>query len=393
MKNQVIDYAMRIMMKKSRLIRLLLLIPLSAFSQEVSIVRDSQYEWTCETDQGEVISGHTRQDKAFQSCINASFSSSKRTIVRGGTFRVETTAPTTPPPDPGPDPIPPDPDPVPPDPEPKPQVTFGPVTSLTEYPATIGALKQNTFRWEITFTLNSLPTTGRMGLASRDQSGTLQVGHLSLYVEPNGVLILRHQDACPNCGGSGESFKLIATTAIQAGEEYTVVASMSSSQGTSLWVEGVMEAHDPRSWGLDKNNLPLIVGGLCTICKPNDVPPIGPRYPIDGTVFMAIYDDALPLPQLSGHVTLRWEMPTHYVPTEEQKLAGLPGDPIKDGDIAKTSLFRDGQWFVDIDPDVLSHEVTNLMVGQEYCFTGTVTTGNCCGTKESIHSEPVCRTP
>lgn len=356
-----------------------------AQAAEVSSVRDSQYEWQCEDADGNLVSGHTRQDKAFQSCFNAALADGATYYVRGGSWRVSATGTTAPPPEP-----PPDPDPPPPDPAPTPQVTFGPLSTLTEFPANIGALKQDTFRWEVTFTLNDV--SGRKGLASRDESGTLDPGHFSLWVE-NGVLTLRHQDACPNCGGSGESFKLLATTPIVAGEEYIAVASMSSTEGTSLWLDGVMEAHDPRSWGLRGNNLPLIVGGLCSSCKLSATPPIGPHNAIDGTVYMEIWDDALPLPQLSGHLTLRWELPTHYEPTEEQALAGLPGDPLEPGALREVALYRDGVRFVTLDPDTTSHEVTNLIVGQRYCFTGTVTTGNCCGEKESRHSDPACRTP
>ena len=352
-----------------------------ANAAEVESIRDSQYEWTCEDASGALISGHTRQDKAFQSCYNAALATGETYYVRGGAFRVTATGTTEPPPEP---PI--DPDPPPVDPPTEPQVTFGPVSALTEYPGTIGALKQNTFRWEVTFTLNSV--AGRQGLASRDENGTLDPGHFSLWVE-NGQLILRHQDSCPNCGGSGESFKLLATTPIVAGQEYTAIASMSSSQGTSLWLDGALEASDPRSWGLDKNNLPLIVGGLCSNCKATADPPLLPHNPIDGTVYMEIYDDALPLPEPTASLMLRWELPTHYEPIPP----ATEGNPLEPGALQAVTLYRDGVKFVDLDGDTTSHEVTGLYAGQVYCFTGTVTTGNCCGTKESKHSNEVCRSP
>ena len=122
--------------------------------------------------------------------------------------------------------------------------------------------------------------------------------------------------------------------------------------------------------------------------------------PLKGDVLVKVGDKVKP-----DDVVARTELPGNVVPINVANKLGIPpedidmvmlkkvGDPIKEGDIAKTSLFRDGEWFVDIDPDVLSHEITNLMVGREYCFTGTVTTANCCGTKESAHSEPVCRRP
>jgi hypothetical protein len=345
-----------------------------ATAAEVESVRDSQYEWTCEDAAGNVISGHTRQDKAFQSCYNAALASGEVFYVRGGSFRVTATGTETQPPEPPIDPDPP-PDPPPPDPASKPQVTFGPVSALTEYPATIGALKQNTFRWEVTFTLNSLPATGRMGLASRDQSGTKQVGHLSLWVEA-GQLTLRHQDACVNCGGSGEEFRLTAGP-IVAGTEYVAVVSMSNSEGTSLWLDGELQASDPRSWGLDKNSLPLIVGGLCSSCDPNAVPPKGPASPIDGTVYMEIWDDALPLPQPVA-VELRWQNPTQYV----------DGTSIGPGELTEIRLYRDGVMLAGVDPDVAVYEVTGLVPGNTYCFEATAV-----AIEESERSNQICRSP
>lgn len=358
---------------KITVIGFICLIPITSICQEVTITRDSQYEWTCETYQGDIISGHTRQDKAFQSCINASFSSSERTIVRGGTFRIETTAPTTPSPGAGPDPVPPDPNPTPPDPQPEPQVTFGPVTSITEYPSLIGALKQDTFRWEITFTLNSLPTTGRMGLASRDQSGTLQPGHLSVWIEGE-ELVLRHQDACPNCGGSGEVFSLRAGP-ISAGIEYVAVVSM-SSQGTTLWLDGEMKASDPRSWGLAGNDLPLIVGGLCRACTADGT--VGPRDPIDGTVYMEIWDDALPIPTVG--LELRWINPTNRE----------DGVPLEPNELTSINLYDDTTdrfKIVGVDPDITSYEVVGLS-GQERCFVATAVSNS----GESKDSNRVCKT-
>ena len=114
----------------------------SANAQEVSSIRDSQYEWRCETADGAFISGHTRQDKAFQSCFNQAFATGNNHIVRGGTYRVTVTGATTPPTEPAPDPAP-DPEPQP-EPEPAPDdsfISFGPVTSIVSFPASIATLK------------------------------------------------------------------------------------------------------------------------------------------------------------------------------------------------------------------------------------------------------------
>lgn len=78
-----------------------LLMALPGLAQEVSSVRQSQYEWQCETSDGLLVSGHTRQDKAFQSCYNKALETGDEYIVRGGRFKV--TAIGT---EPGPDPDP-----------------------------------------------------------------------------------------------------------------------------------------------------------------------------------------------------------------------------------------------------------------------------------------------
>lgn len=343
-----------------------------ANAAEVESVRESQYEWTCEDADGNLVSGHTRQDKAFQSCYNAALATGETYYVRGGAFRVSATGTEAPPPEPPPDPIPPDPDPTP-----TPQVTFGPLSTLTEYPATIGALKQDRFRWEVTFTLNSV--AGRIGLASRDQSGTTDPGHLSLWVE-NGVLILRHQDACPNCGGSGEEVHIEATVPIVAGTEYHATVSINSNEGTALWLDGALEGSDPRSWGLTGNNLPLIVGGLCSSCKADGT--VGPHNPIDGTVYMEIWDDALPLPQPTASLELRWTAPTLYE----------TGDPIGPGELTAINLYQlspgSRQKVAGVDPDQAAHEVTGLYAGTEYCFAATAV-----AVEESADSNTVCRSP
>lgn len=49
---------------------LLIFLAMPALAQEVSSVRQGSYDWVCETEAGVHVSGHTRQDKAFQRCFN-----------------------------------------------------------------------------------------------------------------------------------------------------------------------------------------------------------------------------------------------------------------------------------------------------------------------------------
>ncbi len=338
-----------------------------ANAAEVESVRDSQYEWTCEDSAGNVISGHTRQDKAFQSCYNAALASGEVFYVRGGSFRVTATGTTAPPPEPNPEPEPP-----PPVPTPAPQVTFGPVSSLTEYPATIGALKQNGFRWVIKATVNSLPsaTDEYMGLASRDEAGQAEKGHISIWVNPDGTVGLRNQDIA----AAGPAARLTSSTALTIGQEHEIVVSLRDGQYVALWVDGNFEGATTEGYGLADNNLPLIVGGLCRSC--DTITP--PAYPVDGTVYMEIWDDQIPPPQPTASLELSWVNPTSYE----------NGNPIGPGELTEIRLFRDGIMVAGVDPDQAAHEVTDLYPGQEYCFEATAV-----AEQESDRSNRVCKAP
>ncbi len=219
-----------------------------------------------------------------------------------------------------PDPDPPDPDPPPVDPPPseQPLVTFGPINSLVVYDAGISALKQDHFRWEITFTANSLidkvSGTPRsqtvMGLASRDESGTTEKGHLSVWIEDveSGVghrVVVRNQDI----EGGVASTRLESQTRIRVGTEYKIIVSVSDGTGIGLFVDGVLEDSHSVAFGLTQNNLPLVVGGICTRCRADGS--VGPERPLDGTTYMEIWEHPLELPApITGTATLQWVLPT-----------------------------------------------------------------------------------
>jgi hypothetical protein len=321
----------------------------SAMGAEVSSVRSSQYEWQCEDSDGNLISGHTRQDKAFQSCINQALATGETYFVRGGEFRVTATGSTAPPPDPDPDPAP---DPDPPPTGESPQIAFSATTGIISYPNSISALAQDAFRWELTFTLND--TAGIQGLASRDENGQTDPGHLSIWVD-NGRLIARHQ------GPSGEQSVIEASTPIQAGVEYVAVISVAAGVGFGIMLDGDLEAQAAEAWGTAGNDLPLILGGLCTRCQPDGS--VGPDRQINGEVALAIYDAPLVLPvPVVGSVILNW-----INPTEDED-----GEPLEAGVPDKVSVYgsQPRRLVANLDGESIAYEVAPLG-GGEHCFVVT----------------------
>lgn len=366
---------------------LLLLLP-GAFAagQSYESIRNSQHEWQCETQDGTKISGHTRHDKAEQSCVNTALQNPGEVyIVRGGTYRIVATNPfvgqdpddipdpviddsTDPGTSPGVDTVQPDPTPGP-DPEGA-LVTFGPIDSIIQYPSNIAALAQDLFRWEITFTANNLISNvddedepqvdTRMGLASRDENGQAESGHLSIWIEDAGIadhrIMVRNQDI----KNAGQSIKLQSTTTIEPGIEYRVTVSVDEDNGLKLAINGEVEKSDPTAYGMANSTLPLTVGGLCSTCTADR----GPTLPFDGTIVMRIYDDPLPAPQLTSF-ELMWTNPTERV----------DGAPLLPSEIMAINLYqtRPGgrNLIVTVDPDQSGYEVTGIEPGVEYCFVAT----------------------
>jgi len=166
----------------------------------------------------------------------------------------------------------------------EPQVTFGPVESITQYSSTVGVIAQDDFRWEITFTLNALG--GIQGLVSRDESGQNDPGHLTVWVE-HSELIVRHQDI-----SGGQETQRLRRSGIVAATEYVVVVSIEQDVGMQLLLDGQLIDSTPIAFGIAGNDLPLTLGGRCTSCETGQ----GPANEINGTVSLAIYDDPIPFP-------------------------------------------------------------------------------------------------
>jgi len=346
------------------LLILLVLLPLLALADEISITRVGQYDWHCADIAGTTLSGHTRQDKAIQACVNRSLADGLEYRVIPGEYRVQAEIGQQPPPEPPVEP------PIDPPPTNQP-VTFGPVQALTEYPGSIAALAQDAFRWELTFALNN--TAGIHGLASRDEYGTVDPGHLSVWVE-NGVLKVRHQSGDPN----GKSVVIVASTPITAGVEYQATVSIVVGAGMGLFLNGTLEATDPFAVGTAGNTLPLILGGLCWRC--NDGVD-GPEYPIDGTVYLEIHDQPLTLPAPVA-LDLSWMPPTEYE----------DGTPIGPGELAGYNLYQtspgDRRLLVTLDAEDTAYEVTGLAPGV-HCFVASAFTDEA----ESLDSNQACKEP
>ncbi len=377
---------------------------LTAVAQEsprVSSIRDSQYEWQCETSNGDLISGHTRQDKANESCFNQALANPGTVyIVRAGTYRISATVPDAPPPPPPDPPVDPDPDPPvdpPPDPGPDdPLVTFGPVTSLTEYPSMV-SMQRDSFRWAITFTANSLVnkqagvarSATQAGLASRDQYGQNQKGHLTVYVEDEGTgdhrVHVRNQDI----DGGGPTTVLTGTTQIVPGQQYQVVVSLDEGTGIGLFVDGQLEDSSTVAYGLADNDLGLVVGGSCSQCDdaPDAPPDRIPGRAIDGTTYMEIWAEPLELPAPVSS-TLQWQAPTHYEDCDPDAPAENCGEPIGPGELTDFNIYLtqpEDELLRTVAGDVSSYEYVTTRDGL-HCFEVTAVAG-----LESDRSDEACR--
>jgi hypothetical protein len=350
------------------IILLALMMSFTATAQEVSSVRQTQYDWVCQQTDGNVISGHTRQDKAFQSCFNAALGDSQPHYVVGGTYKVTVTG-APPPIDPPPiDPPPIDPPPI--DPPPETQTTFGPVSAPLQYPSTISSIPQDAFRWEITFTVNSLGNDIN-GLVSRDENGQSQPGHLTVRVV-NDRIRVRHQDIA----GGHPTVEINSSTVIVPGVEYHATISVEAGVGVGLFVNGILESQTDWAIGLSGNDLPLTLGGYCGTC--NEFTP--PSKPIDGTIELVIVDTPLELPEpIVGSILLKLMPPTEY----EDDTPLEPGYPNK---LAIYELNPRRQ-VVLLDGEDTDYEVTALD-GGEHCFVGTAFVE----LRESIDSNIICKT-
>ena len=309
-------------------------------AQEVSSTRISKYEWECQDSGGNRISGHTRQDKAFQRCYNEALDNGENYRVVGGAYLVRASQPesaelvTPTPPVADAQPL-----------EETALISFGPEYSPTTYPPEISALSMVNVRWEITFTLSEVETM--QGLVSRDEKGQRQGGHLTVWVE-GGVIHVRNQDVA----GGRPAIKLTSATAIEQDTQYTATIIISDG-GLVLQVNGVTEDSSGIAYQLNRNNLPLIVGASCTLCNDSQ----GPHSPASGPVELEIYELEF-VPTINRSLMLSWVGPTERV----------DGSELAADEIAAFILKKNGTEIASVDGDAWQFEATNLDNG-EHCFT------------------------
>jgi hypothetical protein len=194
-----------------------------------------------------------------------------------------------------------------------PMSTFGPVMAGTIYPNE-SVFKQGVFRWQIDFTLNSIG--GTQGLVSRDQTGTDEAGHLSAWMKGD-QLVVRHQDI----SGGHSSVTLTSTTLFTINRLYKVTISIGPT-GFAMFIGQFLDKYDTWSVGTTGNDLPLVLGALCTQCTPDFS--VGPSRPINGTIILRIFDneaDWIPLPPITGDNNLSWVHPTQWDDGENTPLA------------------------------------------------------------------------
>ena len=141
------------------------------------------------------------------------------------------------------------------------------------------------------FSANSL--SSYQTLISKDASDYGQGGHLSVYIDGTGELVVRLQDET-------ESHYLIASNAITVGEEYDFNLSF-GADGLEVYLNGARIAYDPEiriDWS--QNTEALIAGASGWSNTAGETDNLNSYF--DGTIEdLAIYDQALTAQELFGN--------------------------------------------------------------------------------------------
>lgn len=153
---------------------------------------------------------------------------------------------------------------------------FGPVSIPTVFGST-PEIKAAKFI-VINATLNSVGV--KQGLFSRDENGQIASGHTSISVLADGIVVARNQ------GPEGtESLVIKTSKPVNSGVPFTLALNIGPG-GLQLYHDGVSVGYNPEYYPLIGNDLPLVVGGICSSCTEANR---APSYPIDGDVFVEIY--------------------------------------------------------------------------------------------------------
>ena len=263
----------------------------------------------------------------------------------------------------------------------EPLVVLSPTSTIVQYPSSAD-IARDRFRWEITFTVNSI-TNSLNGLVSRDEMGQAESGHITIRVL-NGFVHVRHQDISTGA----PTVEIQSTTAVKPGVEYQAVVSMDTAVGFGLFVNGALEARSDVAYGLSGNMLPLTLGGYCGTC--NDTTP--PSKPIDGVVGLKIYAEPWVLPAPKS-VLLKIEPPTEFedcdpeIPLEDQPRCGeLLAPEYPDG--IRIYKLNPRELLMTLPGDTTERLVEGLFPG-EHCFVATALAGE---GNESLDSNTMCYT-
>ncbi len=286
---------------------------------------------TCTTDTGALVSSHTREDKAIESCSNealANCGDTYRVPGDGGAY-LEIVAsdcdapepPTCPPVEPC-EPCepceptePPDP-PEPPDPWPTPEPGEGFVFSM-DYAgqpptrtATSGLLAANQGTWRACFYLDGEGTAQQnVGLVSRDASGTDEAGHATVRIE-------RGTDVYARLQHSDNTSSILRARGVIQRERIHCVAISFGSKGFALFVDDQLQGWNS-DWkrGTAGNSNPLILGASCHSCENGTTQ--GAQYFLAGAIGLEVYAEQMdwsppdppPTPG-GGSAAFSWTIPT-----------------------------------------------------------------------------------
>lgn len=162
-------------------------------------------------------------------------------------------------------------------PEANPIAVFGPVTEPLMVPSDT-AIRFTQF-FVINAELNSIGE--KQGLLSRDENGQIDSGHFTVSVQTDGLIKVRNQPKA----GSGNSVVLQGTTPVQPGVPFTV-SIVIGPDVLKLYQDGVEVASSEVFYPLSGNDLPLVIGGSCSLCTSSSRSAVEP---IDGKVKVYLY--------------------------------------------------------------------------------------------------------
>lgn len=117
-------------------------------------------------------------------------------------------------------------------------------------------------------------------LFSKDEIGMNEPGHTTLWVMPDGTLLLRHQGLNPVMEN------IESSAVLSAGVDYEIVVDFDAA-AMILIVDGANQG-SITSYGMAATSMPTVIGGACHQCQVGTTDPI--LLPIDGQVRLRVYE-------------------------------------------------------------------------------------------------------